>query len=79
MSYHESWAAKMWHSLLAYLDRPFLPLFTWEHWSELTAHVVGSWRVPTLPGNYGTEECETIVSLLGIRTAAVASCIFLHK
>ena len=36
MSDHESWAAKMWHSLLAYLDScPFLPLFTWEHWSEL--------------------------------------------
>jgi hypothetical protein len=55
-------------------------LFTWEHWFELAPHVVGSWRVAALPGNYGTEEWQTIASLLGIQTAAVGGFMyFLRK
>jgi hypothetical protein len=47
---------------------------------ELAPHVVGSWHVPPLPGNYGTEEWQTIASLLGIQTAAVGGFMyFLHK
>jgi hypothetical protein len=52
----------VWHSLLVYLDScPFLPLFTWEHWFELAPHVLGSWRVGELPGNYGAEEWQTLI------------------
>ena len=59
---------------------PFLPLFTWSHGFELAPHVVGSWHVPALPGNYGTEEWQIIASLLGIQTAAVGGFMyFLHK
>jgi hypothetical protein len=62
-----AYVGPLWHSLLVYLDRcPFLPLFTWAHWFELAPHVVGSWHVPVLPGNYGNEEWQTIASLLGI-------------
>jgi hypothetical protein len=33
-----------------------------------------------LPGNYGTEEWQTIASLLGIQTAAIGGFMyFLHK
>jgi hypothetical protein len=40
----------------------------------------GSWHVPALPGNYGTEEWQTIASLLGIQTGAVGGFMyFLHK
>jgi hypothetical protein len=53
-----------------------LPLFTWEHLFELAPHVVGSWRVPALPGNYGTEEWQIIASLLGIQTVAVGGFMF---
>jgi hypothetical protein len=76
-----AYVGPVWHSLLVYLDScPFLPLFTWEHWFELAPHVVGSWHVPALPGNYGTEEWQTIASLLGIQTAAVGGFMyFLHK
>jgi hypothetical protein len=76
-----AYAGPVWHSLLVYLDScPFLPLFTWEHWFELAPHVVGSWHVPALPGNYGTEEWQIIASLLGIQTAAVGGFMyFLHK
>jgi hypothetical protein len=42
-------------------------------------HVVGSWRVGALPGNYGTEKWQTIASSLGIQTAAVGGFMFLHK
>jgi hypothetical protein len=43
-------------------------------------HVVGSWRVGALPGNYGTDEWQTIASLLRIQTAAVSGFMyFLHK
>jgi hypothetical protein len=46
-----AYVGPLWHSLLVYLDScPFLPLFTWAHWFELVPHVVGSWHVPTLPG-----------------------------
>ena len=71
----------LWHSLLVYLDScPFLPLLTWAHWFELVPHVVGSWRVCALPGNYGTEEWQVVASLLGIQTAAVDGFMyFLHK
>ena len=52
-----TYVGPLWHSMLVYLDScPFLPLFTWEHWFELAPHVVGSWHVPVLPGNYCTEE-----------------------
>jgi hypothetical protein len=76
-----AYVGSLWHSLLVYLDScPFLPLFTLEHWFELAPHVVGSWHVPTLPGNYGAEEWQTIASLLGIQTAAVGGFMyFLHK
>ena len=76
-----AYAGPVWHSLLVYLDScPFLPLFTFEHWFELAPHVVGSWHVPALPGNYGTEEWQIIASLLGIQTAAVGGFMyFLHK
>ena len=38
------------------------------------------WRVGALPGNYGTEEWQTIASLLGIQTAAVGGFMYyLHK
>jgi hypothetical protein len=76
-----AYVGPLWHSLLVYLDScPFLPVFTWAHWFELAPHVVGSWRVGALPGNYGTEEWQTIASLLGIQTAAVGGFMyFLHK
>jgi len=75
-----AYAGPVWHSLLVYLDScPFLPLFTWSHGFELAPHVVGSWHVPALPGNYGTEEWQIIASLLGIQTAAVGGFMYLHK
>jgi hypothetical protein len=76
-----AYVGPLWHSLLVYLDScPFLPLFTLAHWFELAPHVVGSWRVGALPGNYGNEEWQTIASLLGIQTAAVGGFMyFLHK
>jgi hypothetical protein len=76
-----AYVGPVWHMLLVFLDScPFLPLWTWRHWFELAPHVVGSWRVPALPGNYGTEEWEIVASLLGIQTAAVGGFMyFLHK
>jgi hypothetical protein len=76
-----AYVGPLWHSMLVYLDScPFLPWFTWAHLFELAPHVVGSWRVGALPGNYGTEEWQTIASLLGIQTAAVGGFMyFLHK
>jgi hypothetical protein len=72
-----AYVGPVWHLLLVFLDScPFLPLFTWSHWFELAPHVVGSWRVPALPGNYGTEKWEIVASLLGIQTAAVGG--FMH-
>jgi hypothetical protein len=73
-----AYVGPLWHSLLVYLDScPFLPLFTLAHWFELAPHVVGSWRVGALPGNYGTEEWQTIASLSAFRPLPLAaSCIF---
>ena len=76
-----AYVGPLWHSMLVYLDScPYLPLFAWEHWFELVPHVVGSWHVGALPGNYGSETWQTIASLLGIQTAAVGGFMyFLHK
>jgi hypothetical protein len=76
-----AYVGPLWHSMLVFLDScPFLPFFSREHLFELAPHVVGSWHVPALPGNYGTEEWEIVASLLGIQTAAVGGFMyFLHK
>jgi hypothetical protein len=65
-------------ALAACLSRqlPIPAIVHWEHWFELAPPVVGSWHVPALPGNYGTEEWQTIASLLGIQTAAVGGFMY---
>jgi hypothetical protein len=71
----------VWHTMLVFLDScPLLPMVTWVHGFQVVRHVVGSWRVPALPGQYGGEECQIMALLLGIQTAAVGGFMyFLRK